>query len=216
VTPRPSGPVSNERSAVLAAQAEQMNLQVLAGLVGGTAVDKARARADVPLVDLSAVAAQNVGAVAGDGDIKIRSGAPVQAANKGGLTTLGDKRAESNSGPGKETAVAGPTGIAQVGTSIATVPVPGADGTVAGLRGRLRNCYQTGLLSDSTMSGKVVISARIGPNGEVTTSEIASLTGLSPAVGQCVAGVVKRATFNAPGGGGATIQIPVTFLPQTK
>ena len=87
-----------------------------------------------------------------------------------------------------------------------------ADGVVAGLRNRFRTCYQTGLLEDSTMSGKVLISAKVGPNGEVSSATIASISGLSPSVGQCIANVVKRATFSAPGGGGSTLQIPVTFV----
>jgi outer membrane biosynthesis protein TonB len=66
------------------------------------------------------------------------------------------------------------------------------------------------------MSGKVLISAKVGPNGEVSSSDVASNTGLSPAVAQCIAGVVKRATFSAPGGGGSTLQIPVTFVQQGK
>ena len=64
------------------------------------------------------------------------------------------------------------------------------------------------------MSGQVLISAKVGPNGEVSSAEIASITGLSPAGGQCIANVVRRATFNAPGGGGSTVQIPVTFVQQ--
>ena len=217
-SPRPGATqISGERSAQLAARAEAMQMQVLGGLVGGPAVRDAIDRSNIPSVDLRRAAEQNVGVVGGNGDIKMGGGAPVQAHNGGGLNVLGGGiRAEGNPGPGKESAVAGPTGVAQVGTSIATVPVPGADGTVASLRGRFRSCYQSGLLTDSTMSGKVLISARIGPNGEVTSSDIASMSGLSPAVGQCIAGVVKRATFSAPGGGGATLQIPVTFVQQSK
>jgi TonB family protein len=63
------------------------------------------------------------------------------------------------------------------------------------------------------MSGKVVISATIAPNGEVSSADIASMSGLSPAVAQCISGVVRRATFAKPSGGGSsTLQIPVTFV----
>ena len=216
-TSRPSGaPASRERSARLAEEAEAMQMQTVAGLVGGPSVGAAIDRSNVPAVDLSSAAERSVGVVAGNGDIKSGGGAPLQARSGGGLTVLGGTRGDSNGGPGRESTTAGPMAVAQVGVSIATVPVPGADGTVASLRARFRSCYQTGLLTDPTMSGKVLISARIGPNGEVTSSEIASMSGLSPAVGQCIAGVVKRATFSPPGGGGATLQIPVTFVQQTK
>ena len=44
-------------------------------------------------------------------------------------------------------------------------------------------------------------------------ADIATISGLSPAVGQCIATAVKRATFAAPSGGGSsTMQIPVTFV----
>jgi hypothetical protein len=66
------------------------------------------------------------------------------------------------------------------------------------------------------MSGKVIISARVGPNGEVAGADVASNTGLSPGVAACIAGVVRRATFAAPGGGGSTLSIPVTFVQQGK
>ncbi len=213
--PRSPNAISNDRAAKLAAEAEAMQMQTIAGLAAGPSVAIALDRSSVPPVDLTRAAESSAGVVAGNGDFRPTSGGPVQANKTSDLSTLGGPlKAQAPSGPGKETATAGPTGIAQVGTSVANVPVPGADGTVATLRGRFRSCYQTGLLSDPTMAGKVLVSARIGPNGEVVTSDITSISGLSSSVGQCIAGVVKRATFSAPGGGGATLQIPVTFVQQ--
>jgi hypothetical protein len=66
------------------------------------------------------------------------------------------------------------------------------------------------------MAGKVVITAKVGPNGEVSSADVTSNSGLSPGVASCIAGVVKRAQFNAPGGGGSTLNIPVTFVQQGK
>lgn len=220
VAPRgPHGPTqptertSNDAAAKLAARGEAMQMQILAGLNEGPAVKGALDKSTVPGIDLSRAAEQNSAVERGSGDLKTASGGPITASNKGGLSVLGGPlRTEGPTVAGKETAVAGPTAVAQVGTTVASMPVPNADGTVAALRNRFRSCYQTGLLTDSTMSGKVVISAKVGPNGEVSSSDIASISGLSPAVGQCIAGVVKRATFSAPGGGGATVQIPVTFV----
>jgi outer membrane biosynthesis protein TonB len=141
------------------------------------------------------------------------SGGPIKASTNGGLAVLGNTKTEGNgTTSGKETNQAGPTGVAQVGITTGSVAVPNADVTVAALRNRFRSCYQTGLLADSTMSGKVTISAKIGPNGEVTKADIASISGLSPSVGQCIADVVHRATFGAPGPSGSTLNIPVTFV----
>jgi hypothetical protein len=215
-----SGQVSDQKAAALAAQADAMQMQMLAALNGGSSVQGALNRSDIPPVDLSGAAASNAGVAHGSGDLKIGGGgSPVQGGGKGGgLAGIGGgtKGDGTGGGAGTETKVAGPTGVAQVGGSTATVPISDADRVVAGLRGRFRNCYQTGLNSDPSMSGKVVISARVGPNGEVSSADVAQNTGLSPGVAACIAGVVKRATFSAPGGGGSTLQIPVTFVQQGK
>jgi hypothetical protein len=214
-----AGQVSDAKAAALAAQADQMQMQMLAALNGGSSVQGALNRSDIPPVDLSGAAASNAGIGHGNGDLKIGGGSPVQAGGKGGgLAGIGGgtKGEGTGSGAGTETKVAGPTGVAQVGGSTATVPISDADRVIAGLRGRFRNCYQQGLASDPSMSGKVLISAKVGPNGEVSSADIASNSGLSPTVAQCIASVVKRATFSAPGGGGSTLQIPVTFVQQGK
>jgi len=217
---RSAGQVSDAKAAALAAQADAMQMQMLASLTGGSSVQGALNRSDIPPVDLSGAAASNAGVAHGSGDLKIGGGgSAVQAGGKGGgLAGIGGgTKGEGTGGTaGTETKVAGPTGVAQVGGSTATVPISDADRVIAGLRGRFRNCYQQGLNSDPSMSGKVVISAKVGPNGEVSSADVSQNTGLSPTVAQCIAGVVKRATFSAPGGGGSTLQIPVTFVQQGK
>jgi hypothetical protein len=212
----PSEPsaVSNERSASLAASADTMKMQIVLGLQGGPAVARSIDRSNVPTVDLSAAAERNVGIVRGDGELKTGNGGPVAATSKKGLGSLATTTSDGTGVvAGHETTTAGPTGIANIGIPVTSTPISNADSVVAGLRGRFRSCYQTGLLSDSTMTGKVVISAKVGPNGEVSAADVASISGLSPAVGQCIAGVIRRATFSAPSGGGSsTLQIPVTFV----
>ncbi len=215
-----AGQVSDTKAAALASQADAMQMQMLAALNGGSSVQGALNRSDIPPVDLSGAAASNAGVAHGSGDLKIGGGGgPVQGGGKGGgLSGIGGgtKGDGSGEGAGKETKVAGPTGVAQVGGSSATVVISDADRVVAGLRGRFRTCYQTGLNSDPGMSGKVIISAKVGPNGEVVSSDVAQNTGLSPTVASCIAGVLKRATFSPPGGGGSTLTVPVTFVQQGK
>jgi hypothetical protein len=212
--PSESTTVSDEHAAVLAARAQNMNVQLLAGVQGGPAVAGAIERSNVPMIDLSGAAERNVGAVRENGELKTAAGGPVAANKKGGLSVLSNTTSNGTGVvAGRETATSGPTAVANIGISNASMPVPNADSVVAGLRGRFRSCYQTGLLGDATMSGKVVISATIAPNGEVSKADIASMSGLSPAVAQCISGVVKRATFASPSGGGSsTLQIPVTFV----
>lgn len=214
-----AGSVGDKQAAALAAQADQMQMQMLAALGGGSAVQGALNRSDIPPVDLSGAAASGAGIAHGTGDLKVGGGGgAVQGGGKGGgLGGLGGGTKQSGeSGAGTERKVEGPKGDAQVGGSSATVPISDADRVIAGLRPRFRQCYQTGLNSDPSMSGKVVITAKVGPNGEVSSADVSTNTGLSPTVASCIAGVVRRAQFNAPGGGGSTLNIPVTFVQQGK
>ena len=214
-----AGSVGDKQAAALSAQADAMQMQMLAALGGNSSVQGALNRSDIPPVDLSGAAASGQGVAHGSGDLKLGGGGgAVQGGGKGGgLGGLGGGTKGSGDGTaGKETAVKGPTGDAQISSSTATVPVSNADRVIAALRPRFRQCYQTGLNSDPSMSGKVVISAKVGPNGEVSSSDVASNSGLSPTVASCIANVVKRAQFDAPGGGGSTLNIPVTFVQQGK
>ncbi len=216
-----AGAVSDAKAAALAAQADAMQMQMLAALNGGSSVQGALNRSDIPAVDLSGAAASNAGVAQGSGDLKLGSGgSPVQGGGGkgGGLSGIGGgtKGTGTGTGAGAETKVAGPTGVATIGGTSSSVPISDADRVIAGLRARFKSCYQTGLNSDPNMSGKVVISAKVGPNGEVSSSDVSQNTGLSDSVAKCIARVVKNATFSAPGGGGSTLQIPVTFVQQGK
>jgi hypothetical protein len=221
-TPSNSGPqkaVSDNQAAKLAAQADQMQMAMLASIAGGPSTKGALDRSEIPPVDLSGAAASNAGVTPGAGDLKFGSGgAPVQGGKGTGLSGIAGSTTGSGTGgtAGNERKVQGPTGDAQVGGSSASVPVSDADRVIAGLRPKFKACYQQGLNSDPTMSGKVVISAKIAPTGEVDSASPAENTGLSPTVASCIARAVRNAQFAAPGGTGSTLRIPVTFVQQGK
>jgi TonB family protein len=99
-----------------------------------------------------------------------------------------------------------------IGGTTATVPIPNADRVIAGLRPRFKNCYQAGLNSDPTMSGKVVVMVRVGPNGEVSSASMVSSSGMSQAAVECVVRQLKAPQFEAIGGGGSTLNVPLTFV----
>jgi hypothetical protein len=219
----PAGPkgssVSDTKAAAMAQQADQMQIAMLAAFGGQTATQGALNRSDIPPVSLDGAAKSASGATAGNGELKLGSGGGALQSGgngKGGLAGVGGGGTASGTGAGAgtERAVAGPKGDAQIGGHSASVPVNGADRVIAGLRGKFRSCYQTGLNVDPNMEGKVVIAAKVGPNGEVDSASVASNTGLSPAVAACIQGAVKRAQFDAPGGSGSSLNIPVTFRKQ--
>jgi hypothetical protein len=212
------GAVSDAKAAALSAQADKMEMQMLAAFGGGSAVQGALNRSDIPPVDLSGAAASNTGVSSTGGGLNLGSGgAPVQGGRGGGLAgvTAGNgASAQAGAGAGRD--VGGPKGDVSVGSSSASVPVSGADRVIAGLRPGFRACYNTGLQSDPTMSGKVTISVKIGPNGEVSSADVASNSGLSDGVANCIARKLRNAQFDAPGGGGSVMQVPVTFVQQAK
>lgn len=108
-------------------------------------------------------------------------------------------------------APASPKGEVAVGPITTTNAAVDAARIAAGLRPRFRQCYQVGLNSDHTMSGKLTIGVEVDPNGDVTSANVISNTGLSVGVAACVAGVAKRATFTAPGGSGAKVSIVTSY-----
>jgi TonB family protein len=81
------------------------------------------------------------------------------------------------------------------------------------MRGALRACYKRALDEDPNMHGTVRVTASIAPNGEVKSVQPAA-SGLSSNMVACVTRVVRGAQFSAPEGGGATLVIPMTFVPQ--
>ena len=212
-----SGPVSDKQAAALAAQAEQMQMQMLAAFGGNTAVQGALNRSDIPPADLSGAAASNSGVNNAGGDLHLGTagGGTVRPGSAGGgLAGIGNSGGGGGGGAGKEQAVKGPTGDAQIGATTASVPVSDAERVVAGLRPRFRNCYNKGLAQDPGMAGSVTIVTKVAPNGEVTAADASNNTGLSPDVVSCIQRVVKNAQFTGPGGSGSTINIPVKFVQQ--
>jgi hypothetical protein len=62
------------------------------------------------------------------------------------------------------------------------------------------------------MSGKLTLTAKVLPNGEVAAVDVASNSGLSPAVASCAARSLRNAMFTAPGASGSTVTLPITFV----
>jgi len=214
------GSPSDKQAAALSAQADQMQMQLLAAFNGNSAVQGALNRSDIPAQDLSGVAQSGAGVSNTGGDLRLGSagGGLVQPGKAGrGLGGIGNTGGGgTGTGAGQETAVKGPTGDAQIGTTTASVPVANAERVVAGLRPKFRACYNKGLQTDPGMAGGVTIVTHVGPNGEVSAADASNTTGLSSDVVSCIQRVVRNAQFDAPGGNGSTINIPVKFVQQGK
>ena len=206
--------ISGQDAAALAQRASQMELDLLAAANAKSSVENALLRSEVPAVDLSARAASQDGVSHSSSELHLKNGGPAVASKNNGLPGLaGDTHGNGKENAGDARTIAAPKVEPQIGALGGAATVTGADRVVAGLRGRFKACYQKGLNVDPNMSGKVVIAAKIGPNGEVISSDIASMSGLSPEVGACIASAVKRAQFDAQPGP-TTLNVPVSFMHQ--
>ena len=214
----PKGSVSDRQAAALSQQAEAIQMQMLAAFGGGSAVQGALNRGDIPPVDLSGAAASGAGVSASTGtglNLATGGGGVVRPGGAGGgLASIGQTHGTGGGGAGTEQAVKGPTGDAQVGSTVATVAVANADRVIAQMRPGFRQCYNQGLNSDPGMSGKVVIAIKVSPNGEVQSADQLSNSGLSAQVVSCIQRKIRNAQFDPPGPNGSTIQLPVTFVKQ--
>jgi len=75
-----------------------------------------------------------------------------------------------------------------------------------------RKCYNNALAQDATLKGKVTITVRVGSNGQVCTSSVAT-NELNAQVGACAANAFRGANLPAPKGGCADVNVPLSFVP---
>jgi hypothetical protein len=77
---------------------------------------------------------------------------------------------------------------------------------------RARRCYQHGLDHDPNQQGKVILSIKVDPSGEVGGVTIAANTGLTADVTSCIADAARAAEFGKNPGG--AVQVPFNFVRQ--
>ncbi|HSO37139.1 MAG TPA: DUF2330 domain-containing protein [Labilithrix sp.] len=109
----------------------------------------------------------------------------------------------------------GPSGNVTLGAVVFSGPaVADADRVMAGLRGRIRRCYEAGLDVDPNLKGHLEVALVVAADGEQISTSVAKNVGLTPAVAECARDVVRRATFSPPSGGGkAAGSVRFTFDP---
>jgi hypothetical protein len=213
-TTKTSREVSPRDAVALAAEADAMRLDVLAGFGGHTAVDNVLKASELPTADLKS-AAESSGGVRPSSDLELaRTGGIVHPGGSHDLSNIAVTHGGDHGTAGPGPTNVGPSYNVEMGAPIASAHVNGAERVVASLKPKFRACYNKGLAIDSSMAGNVTIVAKIGPNGEVTSADPSGGAGLSSEVQSCLAKVVRNASFDAVAGSGATLQIPVKFVQQ--
>jgi len=93
-------------------------------------------------------------------------------------------------------------------------PIANAEATIARLRPGFRACYNAGLKDDPLMQGEVTVLVHVAADGHVDESTLTRNDGLSEQVTECLRLLIASATFDAPGGKGSSLSVPVRFVQQ--
>jgi hypothetical protein len=105
----------------------------------------------------------------------------------------------------------GPNPCAKDCTGTATGALTGA---LSGRAGQSRSCYEKALSSNPTLEGTLTIGVKVGAGGQVCSARIVSDGLRDPGVSNCVVNRFAGATFPAPQGGCAEVNVPLRFLPK--
>lgn len=85
---------------------------------------------------------------------------------------------------------------------------------LSGKAGQARGCYERALRNNNTLSGRLTMSVRVGPQGQVCSANVASNTLGDPGVASCVAQMFRSSSFPPPQGGCMDAQVPMNFVPK--
>jgi hypothetical protein len=136
--------------------------------------------------------------------------APAPGGQGGGLSGIGSTGRDDDIGEG--TRLVGPRGSASIGGIEASGgALPSASRVVAGMRSGFRACQMQALTQDPGSKGSIRLTLRVGNAGEVAAVAPAPAGQLSPNLVACVVSRARRAQFEAPQGGPATLAFSVTL-----
>jgi TonB family protein len=85
---------------------------------------------------------------------------------------------------------------------------------VSARAGAARPCYERALRVNASLQGKLTVSVRVDPQGNVCSASISQDAVHSPEVSNCVTGMFRSAKFPPPTGGCMDVNIPLNFTPR--
>jgi hypothetical protein len=212
------GSVSRAEGAALLSKLDQMDAATIGALSNsGSATQGVLREGNVPTGSLDTFANSSAGVGAsGPGGLKMSGpgGGPVTPGKGGGgLASVGSGGgAEGTKGSGQTTGVEGPKASVTGGGSVSVGKVSNAERVLAGARGRIRACYQSGLNSNPDMEGRVSFVVSIGGSGSVSNANVTPTGTINGSVVSCIQGVLKGLNFDAPEGGAATVNGSYNFV----
>jgi hypothetical protein len=212
-----AGAMSEKQAAALHNELDQLEMQTLGALSSsGPATAGVLKGGEVPTNALDQAAASGAGVGVGNGDLNLgKGGGAIRPGMGGGLAGIGSTGRSGDTGTGTGVKVEGPKGNASTGSvSNSGGTVSNASRVVAGMRAGFRACYQRGLGENPDAAGSIRLTIRVGAGGEVAGVSASPSGSLPASVVSCVQARAQAAQFDAPEGGSAVIQVPVTFVKQ--
>ena len=85
-----------------------------------------------------------------------------------------------------------------------------------GKAGQARSCYERALSHNTSLSGKLVASIRVGPTGNVCSASAGNDTLGDAAVTNCVLSRFRSGKFPKPDGGCVDVAVPINFVPASR
>jgi len=193
-----------------------MKVAMIGALSGGPSIASVMKGEGAP-VDLSGIV--NSGGVSnatGGLDLPGGAGGPIQPGKgvqgleglRGGQT--GGAATAGNAGVATKVV---PVGDVATGPAIANVPIANMESVIRSqIFPAAKRCYQRGLEADPSQAGKIVISIKVDPSGEVSSANVVSNSGLSSSVASCITRAASNAKFGQNPGG--VVQVPLNFVHQ--
>jgi hypothetical protein len=83
---------------------------------------------------------------------------------------------------------------------------------LSGRGGAGRRCYEKALLQNATLSGRMRLAVRVGPQGQVCNAKVVSDQVGDPGLSTCILGVFRASTLPAPAGGCVDVEVPLSFV----
>jgi len=93
-------------------------------------------------------------------------------------------------------------------------PSAALQSALSGRAGQSRSCYEKALSSNATLEGTLTIGVKVGPSGSVCSARVVADGLHDPGVSNCVVARFMGATFPAPQGGCAEVNVPLRFMPK--
>jgi outer membrane biosynthesis protein TonB len=211
--------VSKAQVAAISNELQSLEMATLAALSSaGPATANVLRSGEVPTSALDAAAASEAGvSAAGPGGLKLggAGGTVRPGATGGGLASIGATGKSTAAGSGGTQQVKGPRGSADLGNaSVAGGSVSDASRVVAQMRAGFRACYNRGLAENPDIEGKIALSIKVGPTGQVASVSATKTGNIPESVLECVKSRANSANFSPPQGGAAVVQVPVSFVKQ--